>query len=172
MAIVRGDKFVDLLNTVLADENIDREYKAFFAVCLSGGLRVSEGLALTKANFIEDDGCLFFKVSVLKKRRHEERWCRVHPAAQSFVKEVLATKVGTLFDWDPSTCLRRIKRHFQVEGICNHSLRHSAISYYLFEEKRTKEETAKLCHVSSKIIDTYAHLDERKVLKEMFKGAR
>lgn len=169
VAIARGERFVALIEAVLADESINREYRAFFAVCLSGGLRVSEGLALSKTSFIEDDGMLFFEVNVLKKKRKETRYCRVHPAAQAFVKEVLETKIGTLFDFDSSTALRRIKRHFSVEGICNHSLRHSAVSYYLFTEHLSREETAKLIHINAKVIDVYAHLDQRNLLKKMFK---
>lgn len=165
-----GDKLEELIKTVINDPNIDdREYKAFFIVCLSGGLRVTEGLRLKKSSFMVEDGQLFAESGVLKKRQKKEtRYSRVHPAGQEFVLSFLDTKIGKIFDWDRSTAFRKIKKYFRVEGLCNHSLRHSIISYYLFEEGLSREMTSKLVHINNKTIDHYAHLDEKKFLKKVF----
>lgn len=171
IAIVRGEMVPELIKTLINDQEIDdRVYKAFFIICLSGGLRVTEGLDLKKGDFIEDEGDLYANVSVLKKRsKKETRYIKIHPEGKGFVKEVLRTKIGQPFHWNRTTALRKIQRYFKVPGICNHTLRHSMISYYLFEEGLSREVTAKLVHVTQKMIDNYAHLDERKVLANVFK---
>lgn len=170
IAVVRGDRFAELIRAVVADPEIDDpEYKAFFCVCLSGGLRVSEGLSLRKADFFEQEGGLYASVKVLKKKRQDQRYIRVHPDAVECVKSIIDSKVTEIFQWVSVTCIRKVRGYLKVPDLCNHSLRHSAISYYLFEEKLSREETSKLVHVSSKIIDFYAHLDEKKVLRGLFK---
>jgi integrase len=170
IAIVRGERFEGFVKEVLADAGIEDEYKAFLLVCLCGGLRVSEGLSLTRSSFEVDGEHLYANVTVLKKRdASERRMIRIHPLAVALVKSVVQNKIGTLFGWHRSTCLRKIQSYLAVKGICNHSLRHSAVSYFLFEAGLSREETAKLVHVNSKIIDVYAHLDERRTLKKLFK---
>ncbi len=169
IALVKGDLFTDFISELTRDASLDKEYKAFIICAISGGLRVEEALGLSKKSFDVQDDTLYFKTRVLKKRKDDSRWCRVHPSGQGLVSEVLRDKVGKLFDWTQGTALLRSKRIFNVEGICNHSFRHSAVSYYLFNENLSMEKTAKLIHVSTKIVDVYAHLDERNVLSKMFK---
>ena len=170
MALVRSSSFADFVKTLASDELLDAEYRAFVICSISGGLRVSEALDLTKESFLEDpSGALYFKTKVLKKRKADTRWARVHPAGETLVKQVLANKIGKLFNWTAGTAFVRAKKFFKIDGLCNHSFRHSAVSYFLFEERLTSEQAAKLIHINSKIIDTYAHLDERATLAKCFK---
>lgn len=159
----------DLVRTLVSDDAESREYRLFVLTCLSGGLRVEEGHSIDKkTHFFEEDGHLFAEVQVLKKRKNEEwRYIMLHPGATDFARQVLADKVGPLFGWTSRTSLTRIKALFDVEGICNHSLRHSLFTYLLFEKQMTREEVSKLVHVSSKIVDVYAHLDEKRTLKRI-----
>lgn len=167
LSLVKYDKFEAFIAALVKDESISEEYRVFLICCLSGGLRVSEGLSITKEGFCEDDRGLFLKVKVLKKRKVETRWVMIDKAAVALVKKVLAEKIGKLFDWTRMTALRRIKALINLPGICNHSTRHSCVSYYLFEKNLTSEQTGKIIHISSRIIDTYAHLDERAFLTKM-----
>lgn len=169
IALVKGDLFSPFIQALASDSSLDKEYRAFIICAISGGLRVEEALSLSKVSFEVQDDALYFRTQVLKKRRSDSRWCRVHPEGQALVQEVLRDKVGPLFSWTQGTALLRAKRTFKLEGICNHSFRHSAVSYYLFTENLSREATAKLVHISSKIVDVYAHLDERNVLSKMFK---
>ena len=131
IAIVRGEQFEPFIQAVIGDDNINAEYKAFLITCLCGGLRVSEGLSLKKKSFQVDGECLFAKVKVLKKRgQAESRMIRIHPAAVAFVQSVVESKIGPLFSWHRTTCLRKIQSYLNVQGVCNHSLRHSAVSYW------------------------------------------
>jgi integrase len=168
LALVRSDRFEDFIRAVVNDESLDLAYKAFIICSISGGLRVTEALKLTKESFELHDGQLCYKVNVLKKRRPDTRWCRVHPIGQATVEKYVSEKIGPLFSWTSNTAFVRAKRYFKVPGICNHSFRHSAISYYLFEKNKTNQFTAKLVHINSKIVDLYAHLDERHALKTLF----
>lgn len=79
--------------------------------------------------------------------------------------EYVESKVGKLVKRSQSTLYRQYKA-FLGGAACTHSLRHSMLSYLLFERGLAREKVAKLVHVSSKIIDVYAHLNERKVLLE------
>lgn len=168
IAVVRGEWFEPFIRAVLADEAIDSEYKAFLIVCLCGGLRVSEGLSLSKKSFEVDGEALYARVPVLKKRGKEERLICIHPDAAGFVRSVVTSKIGPLFHWHRTTCLRKIQAYLAVDGICNHSLRHSAVSYFLFQARLSREETAKRVHLSAKIVDVYAHLDG--TLRKLFRG--
>lgn len=168
ISLVKSHRYEEFIRTLVADDSIKSEYKVFLICCISAGLRVSEGLSLTKENFLEDNNKLFFRVKVLKgKNKEDTRWCMVDPDATILVKKVLASKIGKLFDWTPVTCLRRAKALFGLNSVCNHSLRHSAVSYYLFEKRMSSEETAKLVHINPYIINYYAHLDERATLVKM-----
>ena len=166
--LIKSDKFAEFINTIARDVTLDLEYRAFIICCVSAGLRVEEALAIKKESFYSENGALYFQVSVLKKRKEDTRWCRVHPNGQAVVEQILREKIGPMFDWAQSTCLKRVKRFFPIEGVCSHSWRHSAVSYYLFTENLSTERTARLVHISNRIVDNYAHLDERATLAKMF----
>jgi integrase len=154
----------------VVDDSIKEEYRMFLICCVSAGLRVSEALSITKECFNEDERGLFFEVKVLKKRKVVTRWCMIDPDAVALVKKVLKEKIGKLFDWTTMTCLRRAKALFDLPGICNHSLRHSAVSYYLFEKNLSAEIVGKIIHITPYIVNYYAHLDERAFLSNMHKN--
>lgn len=174
IAVLKGELLEGFLTDLLNDPDIESETKLFIIVCLCGGLRVSEGLSLKKSAFMEEDGDLFGLVDVLKKRSsNEERYFKIHPIAKDFVQEKIKHRIGDkVFNFHRSTALNRIKAAFDVEGICNHSLRHSMVSYYLFNEKMTTEEVSKVLKVNPKIVDVYAHMDEKRRLKSVFKGGK
>jgi len=168
IAVLKTEHLFDFIRDVVADTELEREYKVFVLVSLSGGLRVSEALALRKSDFLYQDGILYFNSKVLKKQKREERLVKVHPEAQAIAGSWLETCVGKLFKFSSSTALRRIKALTGLEQICTHSLRHSLISYLLFERNLTHIKAAKLIHIGLDSMMHYSHLNERKVWKEVF----
>lgn len=168
--LVKSHRYEDFIRTLVVDTSVKEEYRVYLICAISAGLRVSEGLSITKESFKEDERGLFFQVKVLKKRKVDTRWCMIDPAAVSLVKKVLNEKIGKLFDWTTMTCLRRAKALFDLPGICNHSFRHSAVSYYLFEKNLSSEIVGKIIHINPYIVNYYAHLDERAFLSNMHKN--
>jgi integrase len=170
ISIVRSECFDDFIKELVFDNSIKNTFRALIIACLSGGLRISEALSLEKESFFEEDGYLFFRVKVLKKRRDESRLVRVHPIAQSFMKSYLSSKVGKPFEITPQASCRKLKAIFGAD-FCNHSLRHSYISYLLFQENLFHMNVSKIMHVSVTTLSHYAHLDESRVLKLLYKNA-
>jgi integrase len=168
IAVLRTECLSEFIQAVVQDPDIDREYKTFLLAALSGGLRVNEALALTKSSFVEQAGDLFVTVRVLKKRKEEERLVKIHPEAVATVRQWLSTVIGKPFKFSYRTTLRRIKDLVGLEEICNHSLRHSLISFLLFEKNLTHIKAAKLIHIGLDSMLHYSHLNERKVWKEIF----
>lgn len=169
IAMLRSELLDDFFKEFIADAQIDRGIKAVIITSISGGLRVTEALSLNKTDFYKEDGFLYAESEVLKKKdKNEERLIMIHPAAQAFMEDYLDNKVGKLFDYTRDGMLKAVKRIFDIPGICNHSWRHTMISYFLFAVNFSREKTAKLMHVSIGIIDRYAHLNEKKTLKEAF----
>lgn len=168
IAVLKTELLQEFIKKVVADTSIDMEYKAFLLVTLSGGLRVNEALALTKEDFLDQGDELYVTVKVLKKRKEEERLVKVHPDAVSTVRLWLSTVVGKPFKLSYRTTLRRIQDLVGLEEICNHSLRHTLISFLLFERNLTHIKAAKLIHIGLDSMMHYSHLNERKVWKEIF----
>jgi len=168
IALVKGALLPAFIEAVVSDKAMDNEFRALVLISLSGGLRISEALALTRENFEKQENCLYLRAKVLKRRKNEQRWARIHPQASDFVENYIRDKVGAVVKLSQPTAYRRMQRHFQVEGVCNHSLRHSNISYLLFEQNMTHIKAAKLLHVHTKTIEHYAHLDERRALKQLW----
>lgn len=168
IAVLRTELLQEFIKEVVADQAIDQEYRSFLLVSLSGGLRVNEGLALTKASFADQADGLYVTVKVLKKRKEEERLIKIHPEAVPTLRLWLSTVVGAPFKFSESTALRRIKALVGLQEICNHSLRHSLISYLLFERNLTHIKAAKLIHIGLDSMMHYSHLNERKAWKEVF----
>lgn len=170
ISIVKGDKFLEFIKAIISDDDIKREWKAFVITCLCGGLRVSEGISITKKDFYEEDGNLFCDVKVLKKRDEEiERTIMIHPEAADFIRSFIKDKIGEIFSFTRDGALRMVKRYFGVDSICTHSFRHSAISFYIGEAGLSREETSQLVEVTNKIIDTYLHLNKKRILKKAFR---
>lgn len=168
IAIVRSEAMREFIDTLASDSEIEPKFKALVVVALSGGLRINEALALVKEDFIIRDEILFVRVGVLKRRRLEWRWIRIHPQAQEFIKNYISNKIGKVFKMSQPTAYRKMQKHFPVKGICCHSLRHSAVSYLLFEEGLDPVKTAKLLHMSLDIIANYSHLNEQRTLLGIF----
>ena len=167
LGLVKSDLLPPFITTLLNDPAMERSYKALVLTCLSGGLRISEALALTKEDFTIENGNLFLRSNVLKKRHKEKRWCRIHPLAQEFILSYITPIVGKIFKTSQSTAFRHTRLHFGPH-VCNHSLRHSNISYLLFEENITHMKVAKLLHIGIHTIEHYAHLNEKRTLTELF----
>lgn len=168
IAVLKTECMDAFIEAVVADAAIDREYKALMLTSLSGGLRINEALALCKADFTVQDGQLYVTIKVLKKRKAEQRLVKVHPKAAPTVQAWLSTVVGKPFKKSSRTALRRIKDLIGLSEICNHSLRHSLISYLLFEKNLTHIKAAKLIHIGLESMLHYSHLNERKAWAEVF----
>ena len=147
---------------------VDPSFKALTIISLSGGLRITERLKLKKKDFLEEDGILYIRVQVLKKKRDEKRWARIHPVATPFIKDYIKHLIGAIVKMSQPTAYRKTRRYFKFDGVCNHSLRHSNISYMLFEEDMNHLKLSKLLHIDVNTIAHYAHLNERKTLKAIF----
>ncbi|MEK2647404.1 site-specific integrase [Bdellovibrio sp. BCCA] len=168
ISILIGEKFEEFMKMWIAESTLDRQFRVLIVVMICGGLRISEALLLTKKDFFTEDGHLFAESDVLKKRRKDGRMILIHPIAQQFVLDYINSKVGPLFDYTRDGIFKKLKRTFNIIGICNHSWRHSMISYYLFVAELSREKIAKIMHISVKIIDHYAHLDEKRTLKNVW----
>nr|BFD64797.1 hypothetical protein BdHM001_34780 [Bdellovibrio sp. HM001] len=168
IAVLKSEMLPEFFAELIADAEIDRSLKALIVTSISGGLRITEALSLKKGDFYPEDDILFAESSVLKKRKDDERLIMIHPAAKDFLWQYVQDKIGPLFGYTRDGALKAVKRVFDVEGICNHSWRHTMISFFLFEVNFSREKTAKLMHVSVNIIDRYAHLNEKKALREAF----
>lgn len=168
IAVLKTDKLQEFISELVADTKLDRHYKIFLLISLSGGLRVTEALSLSKNDFSFQDGDIYVRVNVLKKQKEEERLIKVHPLAVRIVTEWLSGVVGKLFKFSARSTLRWIKELTGLQEICNHSLRHSLISFLLFERNLTHIKAAKLIHIGLDSMMHYSHLNERKVWKEVF----
>lgn len=165
--LVSGEQLESFLKSIIEDKNLENELKAFIILSISGGLRVSEVRQLKKEHIYEIDGNVFGKIKVLKKSRTEYREFIIHPIAKSFLKDYAKSVIGHLVKSSQPTLYRKIQATFGGD-FCNHSLRHSLISYLLFEKNMNHLKAAKLMHMGVKTIEHYAHLNERKTLKEIF----
>lgn len=168
ISIIKSECVGACIEQLVSDENIDRKYRAIIIVALSGGLRINEALSLTRSSFEFDQstGELYAAVNVLKKRRDEQRIIKIHPSATQFIRNYLS-EVLRPFDSNERTMLRVIKRIFECESICNHSLRHSLISL-LLDKNLSHLKISKLIHVNVKAIEFYSHINYKKVLGEVF----
>ena len=171
IAIVKSDCLPDFIKALTSDPDVDMHTKAFIFTALSGGLRVNEALTLTNKDFVMDeDGNMYAEVRVLKKRGNKniKRTVRLHPDSVPLIQELLKTNAGKLFKHTERTYLNKVKAIIGLKEVCNHSLRHSLISYLLFEKDLNHLKAAKLIKIGVKSIEHYSHLNERRVLKSIF----
>jgi integrase len=156
-----------------ARSDINIAIRAFLAVAVSGGCRVSEALGI-KVCDIDDQGN--FKVRVLKKRKEEPiyRPCKLHPAAHEIVREYIRTKklryLAYLFSFSRSYVHRQIKKLFG-EGACTHTARHSHFSWLLFTQKLSIMEVATEMKVRPHVVEQYAHLNVQVKQSERYRKA-
>lgn len=168
IAVLRTELMDEFVDAIVSDTSIDTEYKTLLLTSLSGGLRISEALALKKTDFVTLDGELYANIKVLKKQKKEERLIKIHPKARPLLQARLSTVIGKPFKLSGRTALRRIQNLVGLPEICNHSLRHSLISFLLFERNMTHMKAAKLIHIGIASMLHYSHLNERKAWAEVF----
>lgn len=160
ITVIEPCHYLDFFKELKGRQDIELWFKAYLAVSVSGGCRVSETLSI-KAGEIDSQG--HFKVRVLKKRTEAPiyRPCILSPDALSIVQEYINTKQLTpferLFKFNRSTVHRQIKKHFGSDA-CSHSIsRHSHISWLLHNLNipihKVAVEMAMLTHV----VDAYNH---------------
>lgn len=177
--------------TWLKESNIRIAFKAFIALCLSGGLRVSEALAVRRRDLNLESG--FFRVRVLKKSMTVKRSktingvektyhlaankvfrdAKLHPVAIEIINEYLrvsSIKVyDKLFPFKRNAVHKRIKRYFGALA-CAHMMRHSHISWLLHAEKVADLTVARMLEISRSVISSYNHVDTQAELNRVYGG--
>lgn len=168
--VVDPAKFEAFISEVAGTEEIVEPYRTLIATLVTGGLRVSEGLALRKRDFFVDKGLLYFKSPVLKKGSKVKRTCLVHPAIQGIVQARLdeIRKYDVLFPVDRKTVWRVVNKAFG-EAACPHSIaRHSYISWLLHEKKINALEASRVVEVKVSTIEAYNHPNVKARLNNLF----
>lgn len=168
--VVDPAKFEAFISEVAGTEEIAEPYRTLIATLVTGGLRVSEGLALRKRDFFVDKGFLYFKSPVLKKGSKVKRTCLVHPSIQGIVQARLdeIRKYDVLFPVDRKTVWRVVNKVFG-EAACPHSIaRHSYISWLLHEKKITALEASRVVEVKVSTIEAYNHPNVKARLNNLF----
>jgi len=150
----------------LRDSDLPLLLKAFIAVSLSGGLRVSETLSLRPCNI--SDGIA--KIKVLKKKVTVYREFNLHPIAQELLNQIKGVKnYARYFSFNRNTVYKQIKRVFG-NGTSPHSIaRHSHISYLLHTKNINHMKVARLMEINSHVVASYNHLNTRTELKKIWK---
>jgi integrase len=153
----------------LSEDNEARE--VLFYLIVSAGLRITEALNLQRSAFEVDGENLFFFNKVLKKRGFVERKSIVHPAIAVQVKAYLLRfrQFDKLFTIDRHQALYQIKKVFGPT-IDLHALRHSHISYLIFEKQFSSEEVSNLIKLNLDTVALYTHKDSTEVLKALYRS--
>lgn len=177
----------------LKESHLRLPFKAFIALCLSGGLRVNEALSVRRRDLNLEDG--FFKVKVLKKRktvkRHRvvdgvdeiyhleanqvHRDAKLHPIAIEILKEYLEfhqiRTYDRLFPFKRNAVYKFVKIHFGKHS-CIHMFRHSHISWMLHVEKVADATISRMLEVSRTVISSYNHVDTKAELNRLYGGTK
>jgi integrase len=165
---------------------IDLEVKAWIAVSVSAGLRVTESLALRPADFDLAGG--YFKVRVLKKREfirskttgemlrvHKvTRDCKLHSVALELLTQYLTTVTRrhfeSVFQFSRQHGFNLIRGIFG-EGASPHTIaRHSHMSWLLHEKEQSDATVARMMEVSQAVVSSYSHVNGRAKLDKLFKS--
>lgn len=110
------------------------------------------------------------------KQNVPDRYFIVHEFLEKIVtdlweKRIIGRKMpgnnNFLFNIDRVKMLYNVKRALG-EGVTNHSLRHSHISYLMFNNKKTVEEIAKIVNMSIQTVQNYTHYNIKKELKGIY----
>ncbi len=158
ITVIEPSHYLEFFEAIKADQSMAPEFKAFLAIAVSGGCRVSEALSL-KAGHIDSEG--HFRVKVLKKRTIEPiyRPCMLCPVAFQIVKDYVKdmNQFDLLFSMHRSTVHRHIKKHFGSNA-CSHSIaRHSHISWLLHNQEISTEKVAVEMAMLTHVVDAYNH---------------
>lgn len=158
--IIEPSHYLEFFQDLYSNSKIDAQFKAFLAVAVSGGCRVSEALSL-KVGHIASEGK--FKVKVLKKRTLKPilRSCLLSPIAHQIVREYIESKqlntFSDLFTMHRSTVHRHVKRTFG-DNACAHSIaRHSHISWLLHSLEIPTAKVAVEMAMLTHVVDSYNH---------------
>lgn len=165
ITVIDPDKIEEFFQR-LTDSDLSLPLKAFIAVSLSGGLRVSEALSLRPCD-INDTGIA--KIKVLKKKVPVYREFQLHPIAQSLMGQLKGIKhYSRYFSFNRNTVYKQVKKIFG-EGTSPHSIaRHSHISYLLHTKNINHMKVARLMEVGSHVVASYNHLNTRNELKKIW----
>ena len=186
ITIVNPQKYNEFFEW-LRDSDLRLQRKAFIAVTLSGGLRVSESLGLRPRHFDLEEG--FFRFGVLKKKkkltRHKVfegkeityhlrtnkvvRDAKLHPIARDILLKYIDSfgikYNDRLFPFTRRAALNQIKSVLGPKG-CVHSLRHSHFSWLL--ETEMVQKVAKLMEVQINVVPNYSHADKKALLNKLY----
>ena len=171
--VIDPHRFNDFILAVPKSPDLSPEYKSLLAILITGGLRISEGLALRKRDFFKEKGKLYFKSKVLKKGSKLKRTCLVHPALQATVEAHLSKfrAYDLLFKMTRQSVWQNFKDLFG-EHACPHSIaRHSYISWLLHEKKITPLEAARVVEVKVTTIESYNHPNVKATLDNLYGAA-
>lgn len=163
-------QFDDFIAALSRTDEVPEPYRTLLGILVTGGLRVSEGLALRARDFFEEGGNLWFKSPVLKKGSKLCRTCLVHPALVPLVKARLGMvrNYDALFPYSRKTVWRVVRRALGDEA-CPHSIaRHSFISWLLHEKKITPMEASRVVEVKVSTVEAYNHPNVRARLTDLF----
>ncbi len=163
ITVIEPSRYLQFFEEIRHDEEMPLEFKAFLAVAVSGGCRVTEALKLP-ISAVSETGA--FRVAVLKKRSVSQiyRTCQMCPTALAIVEEYLngipVQKSGAnelMFPYHRTTIGRWIKKKFG-ENACTHSItRHSHISWLLHDQNISTARVAIEMAVGSAVVDRYSH---------------
>ena len=173
ITVIDPHRFNDFIQDIPKDDNLSKEYKALLSTLITGGLRISEGLALRKKDFFTDKGKLYFKSNVLKKGSKLKRTCLVHPTLKPLIEARLSKlrAYDLLFEMTRQSVWQNFKELFG-EHACPHSIaRHSYISWLLHEKKISPLEAARVVEVKVTTIESYNHPNVKATLNNLFESA-
>jgi integrase len=180
--VIDPNHYLEFLSELTTNQSMPLWFKAFLAVAVSGGCRVSEALEL-KVGVINSQGQ--FMVRVLKKNHKKQdknkdtqkkdryRQCQLCPDALLIVQEYILirnlTPFEKLFNKNRSTIHRQIKKHFGELASAHSIARHSHISWLLHGQKLHVAYVAAEMDINSHVIDLYNHANVGLVQSERFK---
>jgi integrase len=187
ITIVHPDK-IDQFFEWLKTAPIRLQDKALIAIMLSGGLRVSETLALRKRDFDFKEG--FFRLRVLKKRKKiqktktvdgkEETYfltthkvyrdAKLHPEAVKIVQEYIdfygIRHHDRLFPMKRNAAYKHVKRIFGRHS-CTHSMRHTHASWLLNTMQVPLATAADVMKITPDKLACYNHADVKATLSKL-----
>jgi integrase len=169
VAVIDHSKYEDCLAAIKDDLKIREDIKVLLYLIISAGLRISEALSLQRMSFEVDGDNLYFYTKVLKKREFVERRAIVHPVVALAVKSYLLKfrAFDKIFSIDRHQALYAVKSALG-KALDLHALRHSHISYLLFEKKLTLEEVEGLIKLNMDTIVLYSHLNSKPLLDDLY----
>jgi integrase len=179
VVVIKEEKIKNFFETLVNDNSIPDLNKLLIGICLSGGLRISEALAIKKKDIEIDGDNIYITVTVLKKKLNYDlkRDIYVYPLLNTLInrfylktkpqefifKEREGRKVKKVIT--RQTALHAIKKYLGKD-FDMHALRHSNVSL-LMNESFTDVEISKVLELSTKMVSNYAHVSARKKMRDL-----